>query len=201
MLLAVSIATLPLLTAACGIHNPYTGQNSATTKRANFTSEAKVPASGAPATAGTARRGTSTTILPAPREIPPAQPRTSHSLRSVADQFALAYAEFSAATMQQRLATLTALATPAYASRLNEIAAERDTESSPGLPPGGRVAAQLTGLALEPPQGGFDDGVVSVTLTVTLANGTVEQPFTSTYEVDLLRTGTAWRVADCDAQP
>jgi hypothetical protein len=54
---------------------------------------------------------------------------------------------------------------------------------------------------LEPTEAGFDQGVVTVSVTMRLAHGTRQQPFTTTYDITLLRAGGAWRVASFGAQP
>lgn len=199
---AAAIVGAMLVCAGCGIRDPYLGRvTSTTTSTATSTTTASTTTHAA-TTSSTVARPSTTDTDPANEGSAPglAPPGAPGSARNVVYQFALAYANVSAATIDNDLRTMIALATSGYATTLRRSAGQAQFAAIRGLPPGAQMVAQILSIQLSTPQGSFEHAAVTMQVALTQADASAEQPFTSTYDADLLRSGGAWRIADFGGQ-
>lgn len=201
------IAVIAVTLAGCGIHDPYLSASATTasTARVSSTTGPSVTRSGPTPAADPDDTDPDDTdpddTDPAPDTPRMATPGAVGSPHNVAYKFALAYTNISAAKLTPRLRTLTSLATRDYAQKLHSSAAKSALQVLRGLPPGGRMVAQIIDIELSARQGSFEHGTVTLQQALVQPGKADEQPFASTYVLDLLQSRGTWRVADFGAQP
>jgi cell division septation protein DedD len=202
-LLASATLVGALLVCGCGIRDPYRGSNQSLLppiSSAN-SSAGTPPATTAPATtpttATTAATTTTTTTIQTLK--PATAPGTPGTARSVIYQFALAYGNLSDTGAARRQRTLASLSTRVYARGI-EAPDDDKSDVARGLQGPVRAVARVISIQLAPIQGDYENAVVELQQALEQANGTIEQPFPTTFEIGLLHEPGGWRVASFTAQ-
>jgi hypothetical protein len=191
-----------LACTGCGLHDPDVTTSTPTTASALQTSSPTTPTTPSASAIRTSATDTDTggddDDDPTNRggALPPASSGQPGSARNVVYRFALAYADLSPATTHTHLETMISLATPGYASQLGSGAGAVKLAAARGLPPGGQMVARVLNIQFSPPQGDFAHAVTTIQVALKQSNGKSEQPFTATYDADLLRLRRTWRMAD-----
>jgi hypothetical protein len=189
----LGVATTVLIgTGGCTLHDPYRTQTGTTA--ANAEAGGQTTAVG-PGLTGKSNGKSPATRAPDPAAEPPAAAAAPGTPANVLYHFALAFGNVSAANPEQRQAALAALATPAFAGTLTVSSADAQFQNTRGLPPGGSIVAQVESVQLDPPQGSFDHGAVTLLSALRNSGGSTDPPASETYVADLLKTSAGWQVA------
>jgi hypothetical protein len=166
--------------SGCGLRDPYNDP----------TASSHSPA--APATAAV-------TAPVAPAVAPSSQVHAASgsgaSAAEIISRFALAYANFSVATVAARQRKLIALSTAAFARVLRLRDRRATLDAARAMPPGARMTGTLSALQLTNQPGGGATASLTIGEGLRLANGAAEQPLAEAYTAQLTDTPDGWRVA------
>ena len=145
------------------------------------------------------------TVPVAPAVGPSSQPHTasggSASAAEVISRFALAYANFSVATVAARQRELAALSTAAFARVLRLQDRQAALDAVRAMPPGARMTGTLGALQLTNQPGGAATSSLTIEGRLRLESGAAEQSLPEAYTAKLADTPHGWRVAAFTATP
>jgi hypothetical protein len=194
------VSILVVACAGCSLHDPYYGHTGTKSTTTTTTAASGTQGAAAPPTVSSTS-ASSTTPEPNPSADPPSAAAQAGTPANVLYHFALAYGNVSAANPEQRQAALAALATTDFAKSLTSNAAEAKFGATRGLASGAAIVAQVTSVTMEPPQGQFDHGAVTILSAMRLADGHTEAAINETFVADLLKGAPGWQVAEFTYQP